>query len=193
VQAAAEAGIALFGENRVQEAEAKYASLDLHSNLDLKASLHLIGHLQRNKAKTAAALFSCVQSIDKLETAEALDRAAANLGRSIDILLEVNTSGEESKSGYRSVERLLADLDRISDLPSLRIRGLMTIAPYTSEDAPVRRAFAQLRSLFERIAALGQSGAFDTLSMGMSNDYVAAIEEGSTLVRIGTAIFGERS
>lgn len=187
VAAAADAGITLFGENRVQEAAGKYASLD--PGLDL----HLIGHLQRNKAKTAAGLFTCVQSIDRLDTAQALNRGAADRGRVIDILLEVNTSAEESKSGYRSGEGLFADLDRLSELTSLRLRGLMTIAPFTSEAAPVRRAFAELRALFERVAQRTGSDAFDTLSMGMSGDFVAAIEEGSTLVRIGTAIFGERS
>ena len=180
---AARAGVTLLGENRVQEAEAKFAE-------GKPAAVHLIGHLQRNKAKKAAALFDCVQSIDKLETARELDRQAAALSQRMDVLLELNTSGEESKSGYRDRESLLADLEEIRQLPALRVRGLMTIGPLGGDETAVRRSFALLRRLFEDIRP--GDPACTTLSMGMSHDFTWAVAEGSTLVRIGTALFGER-
>ncbi len=186
VAAAAAAGLTCFGENRVQEAVGKYRS---DSGIDVQ----LIGHLQRNKAKSAAALFTCVQSIDKLSTAEALDRAGEEQQRIVDILLEVNTSGEGSKSGYLNADALRADLDSILRLRSLRLRGLMTIAPFTNEEKLIRSSFARLKSLFEEMRGQVASPEFDTISMGMTNDFKIAIEEGSTMVRIGTAIFGERS
>jgi len=187
VTAAAAAGITCFGESRVQEAAGKYISAGSRLNI------HLIGHLQRNKVKSAASLFTCVQSIDKLETVVALDRAAEEQKRIIDILLEVNTSAEDSKSGYRNTDALRSDLDSMLGLRWVRLRGLMTIAPYTNEETPIRRSFAQLRSLFDEIRGRVTSQEFDTISMGMTNDFKIAIEEGSTLVRIGTAIFGERN
>ncbi|WP_455381448.1 YggS family pyridoxal phosphate-dependent enzyme, partial [Salinispira pacifica] len=133
-----------------------------------------------------------VQSIDKLETARALNKQAEAHDRRIDILLELNTSGEESKSGYRSPDELRAELESLAALPALRLRGLMTIAPFTREESPIRASFVALRTLFERLRSELGSESFDTVSMGMSNDYAIAIEEGATLVRIGTAIFGER-
>lgn len=186
VQAAIAAGITCFGENRVQEARDKYG--ELYSGFDL----HLIGHLQRNKARLAASLFTCVQSIDRLDTAEALQRALEASGGVLDILLEVNTSGEESKSGFRSDSDLFAAVDEMRALPRLRIRGLMTMAPFTQEEKPVRSSFNRLRKLLESVQNRHPDITVDTLSMGMTNDYRIAIEEGSTLVRIGTAIFGER-
>jgi hypothetical protein len=187
VQEALQAGLALFGENRVQEAEDKF--LGLPGSFEL----HLIGHLQRNKARSAAALFSCVQSVDKVETAVALDTRGAEREKVIDILLELNTSGEASKSGFASREELLYGLDAIVRLGSLRVRGLMTVGPLTEDAAKVRSSFAQLRSLFEELRAGATIPRFDILSMGMSGDFEPAIEEGSTLVRIGTALFGQRA
>jgi PLP dependent protein len=178
-------GLSLFGENRVQEAEGKF--LDAPEALEL----HLIGHLQRNKARTASGLFACVQSIDKVETAVALDTRCEERGRTMDILLELNTSGEGSKSGFLSRDDLLAGLEAISRLAHLRVRGLMTVGPMTENKAAVRSSFAALRSLFDELRARGLSG-LDTLSMGMSGDFEIAIEEGSTLVRLGTALFGSR-
>lgn len=185
VQAALSAGLTLFGENRVQEAEEKFVEL---AGL---CELHLIGHLQRNKARTAAATFSCVQSIDKTETAEALDSRCAERGSVMDVLLEMNTSGEQSKSGYLSRDELLRSMEVIRGLSHLRVRGLMTVGPLSDDEARIRSAFSLLRTLYEEIRAGGGAG-FDTLSMGMSGDFEAAIEEGSTLVRIGTALFGPR-
>jgi PLP dependent protein len=185
VAAAGALGLTLFGENRVQEAEEKF--LDAPDALEL----HLIGHLQRNKARAASGLFACVQSIDKVETAVALDVRCEERGRAMDILLELNTSGEESKSGFHSREDLLAGLEAISRLAHLRVRGLMTVGPMTDNQAAIRSSFAALRSLFDELRARGLTD-FDTLSMGMSGDFETAIEEGSTLVRIGTALFGSR-
>jgi pyridoxal phosphate enzyme (YggS family) len=186
VEAAVNGGIRLFGENRVQEALEKYAGM---SGIEL----HLIGHLQRNKAKSAAGAFACVQSIDKVETAEALSRQRSAFGRPIDVLLEVNTSGEKSKSGFLSRDALFSGLESIAAIPMIVIRGLMTVGPFTTDEARVRTAFRTLAGLFREAAEGMGSPAFDTLSMGMSSDFETAIEEGSTLVRIGTALFGQRS
>jgi PLP dependent protein len=186
VREALSAGLSLFGENRVQEAEGKYAELAG------QCTLHLIGHLQRNKARPASALFSCVQSIDKVETARALSERCVERGRNIEILLELNTSGEASKSGFLSATELLLGLEQISVLPGLKPRGLMTVGPLTDDAGRVRAAFSSLRLLFEQVRSGGSRPDFDTLSMGMSGDFETAIEEGSTLVRIGTALFGHR-
>jgi len=186
VLAAAAAGLGLFGENRVQEAEEKF------TDIGLDCELHLIGHLQRNKAKTAAGLFSWVQSIDKTETARALDSRCAERGSTMNVLLELNTSGEQSKSGFLSRDDLLAALDAIRGLEHLRLRGLMTVGPLTTDETAVRGSFAALRTLFEEIRTAHGLAGFDTLSMGMSGDFEIAIEEGSTLVRIGSALFGHR-
>jgi PLP dependent protein len=185
-EAAISAGITLLGENRVQEAELKYA--EVVGGFEL----HLIGHLQRNKARTALGLFSCVQSIDKAETAAALESRLAERGKSIDILLELNTSGEESKSGFRSTDDLTGFLESLRRWPHLRLRGLMTVGPLAGDSASVRRSFAMLRRLFDEIRTGNSFESFDILSMGMSGDFETAIEEGSTLVRIGTALFGQR-
>jgi hypothetical protein len=181
------AGLSLFGENRVQEAEQKY--LDLAAGLEL----HLIGHLQRNKARAASGLFACVQSIDKVETAEALDARCEERGRTMDILLELNTSGEPAKSGFLSRQALQEGLETIGKLPHLRVRGLMTVGPLSDDVRRVRGSFAALRSVFEEIREGGGLPFFDTLSMGMSGDFEIAIEEGATLVRVGTALFGNRT
>lgn len=181
---AMEAGANLFGENRVQEAEAKFA------DLAGRCELHLIGHLQTNKAKAAAALFSCVQSIDSVHTAQALNARCEERDRTLDILLELNTSGEQSKSGFSGSAELAAGLAEIEKLPRLRVRGLMTVGPLTTVRDSIRTAFAELRNSFEALRA-GRNG-FDVLSMGMSSDFEIAVEEGSTLVRVGTALFGPR-
>ena len=186
VEAAVSAGLSLFGENRVQEAESKFI------DMTAPCELHLIGHLQRNKARTASGLFSCVQSIDKEETAIALDARCAERGMIMDILLELNTSGEPTKSGFRSREELLACLDSIQRLGHLRVRGLMTVGPLSDDTGLIRRSFSSLRALFDQIRSGGALPGFDTLSMGMSGDFPIAVEEGSTLVRIGTALFGPR-
>jgi pyridoxal phosphate enzyme (YggS family) len=188
VQAACAAGLRLFGENRVQEAEGKYGEAGLP-----RLSLHLIGHLQRNKARKAAELFEAVDSIDKLETAQALEAACAAAGRTLDILLEMNTSGEATKFGFAGEEELLAAVEPVLKLPHLRLRGLMTVGPLTEDRDAVRRAFRRLARLFDRLRSLYAGLPLDVLSMGMSGDYETAVEEGSTQVRLGTALFGPRS
>jgi len=187
VEEALAAGIVLFGENRVAEASAKYAGLTE------ACELHLLGHLQRNKAAAAAGLFACVQSIDRPETAAALARHCAAIGRRVDVLVEYNASGEASKSGVTDRENLLACLDAVQALPALRLRGLMTVGPVGGDTLEVRRSFRLLRRLFEEVRAGSAPEAFDTLSMGMSGDFEAAVEEGATLVRLGTALFGARA
>lgn len=188
------AGVVHFGENRVQEAQQKFISLDERRSGRIRVDC--LGHLQRNKARPAVELFSCVQSIDKTETAAALSTAASMAGVRIDILLELNATREATRHGYPSPESLIAEVGTISALPALRVRGLMTMAPFTNEELPIRRAFSELRETFE-LAKMrldpSVATAFDTLSMGMSNDFPHAIAEGSTMVRVGTAIFGERT
>lgn len=186
VERAMAAGLRLFGENRVQEAAAKYAGLTD------ACELHLVGHLQRNKAAAAAGLFACVQSIDKPETAMALARRCDALGRRMDVLVEFNTSGEATKSGVTDRDGLLACLDAVQGLPALRLRGLMTVGPLGADAPEVRRAFRLLARLFAEVRADRRPEGFDTLSMGMSGDFEAAVEEGATLVRLGTALFGAR-
>lgn len=186
LSAAAE-GVTLFGENRVQEAEGKWGLVP--EGLEL----HLIGHLQRNKARVAAGLFSCVQSVDKVETARELSRFCVALGKRCDVLVEVNTSGEQSKGGVPGREELLTLVAGILDLPALRLRGLMTVGPLTRDEKAIRAAFALLRGLLDDARRAAPAAAPEILSMGMSGDFEAAIEEGSTLVRLGTALFGPRA
>ena len=191
VRLAIDAGISLLGENRVQEAETKYSVSEGDSGRIVvggdRPELHLIGHLQRNKARRAAELFACVQSIDKLATAQAL-AAGLQTGRLLDVLLEVNTSGEDSKYGYRDPERMLEELALIDGMPGLRVLGLMTIAPFTDLEGPIRASFENLRKLYER--ARRNHPHMRVLSMGMTSDFEIAIEEGATMIRVGTAVFG---
>jgi pyridoxal phosphate enzyme (YggS family) len=176
----------LFGENRVQEAAAKYR--DFIGTCEL----HLIGHLQRNKARVAADTFSCVQSIDKIETVRALDAALRALGRKAEVLIEVNTSGESSKFGVAGADECFALLDKVLEIEDVIFRGLMTVGPLSDEEKQIRKAFSSLKGLFEETRSRYGKTSCDVLSMGMSSDYRLAVEEGSTLVRIGTAIFGKR-
>jgi PLP dependent protein len=187
VVAAYEAGLTLFGENRVLEAKEKY------EGLPEDIELHLIGHLQRNKARQAVETVTWVDSVDKLSTAQAIEKECTKQGKQMNILLEINTSGEESKEGFRSEEQMWSTLDTICDtLPHLTVRGLMTIAPFTNNTDAVRASFQKLRLLFEKLKSTYSQLQIDTLSMGMSSDYTIAIEEGSTVVRIGSLIFGAR-
>lgn len=188
VQAAYDAGIRVFGENRVQEALEKYPDF-LARRPD--AQVHMIGHLQGNKVKKAVELFSCVQSVDSPDLLAELERRAAAAGRGMDILLELHT-GEESKSGFADRGSALDACERLTGLGNLRLRGLMTMAPYTDDAAAIRASFRSLRALFEEIAASRSFPDLDTLSMGMSNDFEIAVEEGATLLRLGTVLFGKR-
>lgn len=182
------AGQTLFGENRVQEAEDKFEEV---RRTYPEAELHMIGSLQRNKAGKAVAISSCIQSVDRLELLDAISAHAQKAGKKIDVLFEFHT-GEESKSGYADTDSLFASIDALESMPLVACRGLMTMAPFTKDEAVVRASFARLASVRDQCARRWPALDFSTLSMGMSGDFSAAIEEGSTLVRIGTAIFGER-
>jgi hypothetical protein len=185
------AGLRIFGENRVQEFTGKFDSVrDLTD-----ARWHLIGHLQSNKANKAVELFSAVDSVDSLKLAERLNTAAQKLEKKIDVLIEINIGGEEAKSGVAPGS---ADLEEIllaaSRLESLAIRGLMTVPPFFEDPELARPYFRQLRQLRDQISARGlPSIDMGVLSMGMSHDFEVAIAEGSTCVRVGTAIFGSRT
>lgn len=185
VRAAASLGWSRFGENKVQEVREKSAAL-----ADCGIDWVLIGHLQTNKARDVARLVAEVQSLDRLELAEALHRRLQAQGRAIDVLVQVKTSPEESKHGLPP-EQLLPFLDRLRGYDSLRVRGLMTLATQTDDADAVRACFRHLRVLRDEAVAHGH--ALPRLSMGMSGDFPQAIAEGSTEVRIGTAIFGRRS
>jgi len=181
-----EAGIRILGENRVQEAEGKIAALGR------PVKWHLVGHLQSNKAKLAVSLFDFIHSLDSTHLAEVLERHAGMQGKVLPLLVEVNLAGEESKPGV-SPEGLPGLLRSVSPLRHLQVQGLMAIPPFLEEAEEVRPYFRRLRELAEEVSAL-EIGNIDMrhLSMGMSHDFEVAIEEGATLVRIGTAIFGPR-
>ena len=183
-------GLRCFGENRVQEFAGKLDSLrDLGD-----ARWHMIGHLQSNKAAKAAEVFHGVDSVDSLKLAEKLDEAAKSAGKKLEILIEVNVGGEAAKSGVPpDAPELDSLLSAASRLEHLEISGLMTIPPYTEDPQAARPYFRALRELRDRIAARNWPGvSMETVSMGMSHDFEIAIEEGSTCVRVGTAIFGTR-
>ncbi|HQL77056.1 MAG TPA: YggS family pyridoxal phosphate-dependent enzyme [Verrucomicrobiota bacterium] len=184
VCAAAEAGLSLFGENKVQEAKAKIPLCPS------RLRWHMVGHLQTNKCRDAVELFEMVQSVDSLRLAEELNRRAEQASRRLAILLEVNAVGEASKFGCRP-DQLLADLGCINALPRLEIQGLMTVPPWTPDPEKVRPVFRQMRELKARCEQL-LGAPLPHLSMGMTGDYEVAIEEGATMVRIGTALFGAR-
>ncbi len=190
IHQAYDAGQRLFGENRVQEFAGKWPRLRELAG----AEWHMIGHLQSNKAKTAAELFAAVDSLDSISLGDKLNAAAANASKVLPVLLELNVGGEESKSGLRpdspALDELLAAAERWENL---EIRGLMAIPPFTGDAQGARPFFRVLKQYRDKISARNLPRVrMDVLSMGMSHDFEVAIEEGSTCVRIGTAIFGER-
>ncbi|QNI30561.1 YggS family pyridoxal phosphate-dependent enzyme [Alloacidobacterium dinghuense] len=195
------AGLRLFGENRVQEFQQKASDLK-GLGLDVEglaaasgesAAVHLIGHLQSNKSARAAEIFSGVDTVDSLRLAQRLDEAAKKLGRRLPVLVEIKLSDEAAKSGLGAESPELAELlERLPDLGNLEMRGLMTVAPLDENPETARACFRRLRLLRDERAARHQRLDFGELSMGMSGDFEIAVEEGSTLVRIGTAIFGAR-
>lgn len=190
IRAAYGGGIRVFGENRVQEFAGKASSL-----LDLAdAQWHMIGHLQSNKAAKAAELFGAVDSLDSLKLAERLNAAAESQNKKIPVLIEMNVGGEAAKSGVppesRDLEDLLLAAPRFG---ALEFRGLMTVPPFSDDAQGARPYFRRLRELRDSIARRKLPGiSMEVLSMGMSHDFEVAVEEGSTCVRVGTAIFGER-
>jgi pyridoxal phosphate enzyme (YggS family) len=179
-----EGGIRLFGESRVREAVEKFAGFrEAHPG----AELHMIGSLQRNKAKTAAALFDALQSVDRDELIGELGKVTSHREKPLTILLELHT-GEDSKAGYPDEDSLFRAAEKALAFPGLALRGLMTMAPFTKEEGPVRRSFRSLAAARNKLEARFP-GDWSCLSMGMSDDYEIAVEEGATLVRIGSAIF----
>jgi len=183
---AIEAGVRLVGENYVQEAAAVVPAIGA------RARWHLIGHLQSNKAKKAAEIFDVVETVDSLDLGRELDKRAAGAGRDLEILIEINSGREPQKAGVlpEDAEALVRDL---AALPHLRVRGLMTMGPFEGDPEDSRPYFKETRRVFEALKALAIPGAeMSRLSMGMSHSWRAAVEEGATLVRIGTAIFGPR-
>jgi pyridoxal phosphate enzyme (YggS family) len=178
IREAVAAGIPALGENRVQEARAKVAALG-HP-----VPWHLVGTLQTNKVKEALSLFDLIHSVDRVELARACDRRARERARPVDVLLEVNVAGEASKGGV-APDAVADTLDELSALAHLRVRGLMTVPP------PVERP-EDARPWFQALRKLGERHGLAELSMGMSGDFEVAIEEGATMVRVGTAIFGPR-
>lgn len=196
VAEAVAAGARALGENRVQEAASKIEALrEQRSEL----RWHLIGHLQRNKAKVAAELFDLVHSVDSLRLAEALARQVVP-GRRLPILLQCNVSGEASKEGFAlpggaasaALLALLPELEQLVALPQLEVRGLMTVAPMVADPEQARPVFKALRELRDELARRLPAACWDELSMGMTDDFEVAIGEGATIVRVGRAIFGAR-
>lgn len=189
VAAALAAGQRVFGENRVQEAVAKASAVGAGAG----ATWHLIGHLQRNKAKPAARLFDVIETVDTLDLAAELDRRAQEAGRRLPVLVQVHIGDEPSKSGV-SPARAPALIEAAAGLPHLQLRGLMAIPPPPAAPGDSRRWFALLRGLRDRWDGEHcPRGTLRELSMGMSEDYEAAVEEGATIVRVGSAIFGARA
>jgi pyridoxal phosphate enzyme (YggS family) len=187
IRQAVAAGAAILGENRVQEAKEKIEALGTI------ASWHLIGHLQTNKAKYAVKLFDLIHSVDNIELAKELDRQAGKIGKKQNVLIEVNIAGEASKAGM-AVREAPALAREIARLKNLSLQGIMTMPPFSDDPEDSRPYFRVLRELADAIAKENIPGLFmRELSMGMSGDYEVAIEEGATLVRVGTAIFGERN
>jgi pyridoxal phosphate enzyme (YggS family) len=178
IRAAFDCGVRDFGENRVQEAEDKIAQL---SDLKHDVTWHMIGHLQSNKARTAVELFDIIHSIDSVKLAEILSR---RVERSFPILLQVNVPGEATKSGF-AVDEVVVAAEEIRRLPNLKVMGLMTIAPLVVDPEEVRPVFRKLRDLRDSLG-------LEHLSMGMTDDFEVAVEEGATMLRLGRVIFGER-
>jgi pyridoxal phosphate enzyme (YggS family) len=197
VEEALKAGLDLFGENKVQEAVKKFTTLKTPEGETVSPEqsgtfeLHLIGSLQRNKARAAAAFFDCIESLDRDELIESLGVQCAERKEPLKVLLELHT-GEDSKSGYPGIDPLFGAVEKVLLYPGLRLCGLMTMAPFTGDEKPIRLSFRTLVSAREKIRARFPEADLSCLSMGMSNDFETAIEEGSTLIRVGTAIFGGR-
>jgi hypothetical protein len=193
VREAAEAGIKAIGHNYVQEAEAMQVDLGKRRTQESNGlRWHLIGHLQRNKAKRAAEIFDMIETLDSLRLARALDRQCAEIGKKMPALIEINSGRESNKTGVdpEETESLVRE---IAQLDNIKIRGLMTMGPRFGNPEDARPYFRLVRDLFDKLSSADIEGVeMDTLSMGMSNSYHVAIQEGANVVRIGTALFGER-
>jgi hypothetical protein len=185
IRAALAAGLEDLGENRVEELEAKVSEIGPD-----RATWHMIGHIQTRKARRAIVAADIIHSVDSLRLAERIARAAEDEGRRVRVLAQVNTSGEGSKTGF-ALESAPDEVHEVAELAALDVRGLMTMAPFVDDEAVLTKAFAGLRRLGERLRDAG-APVGPELSMGMTNDLEIAVREGSTMVRIGTALFGER-
>jgi pyridoxal phosphate enzyme (YggS family) len=185
VRAALEAGLLDLGENRVSELEEKAAQIEPGA-----VRWHMIGHLQRRKTRRAIEVADLIHSVDSSRLAERLDRVSEGCQRCVDVLFQVNTSGEDAKHGFDE-ERAFDEILAASELPGLRARGLMTMAPFTDDESVLRGTFRRLRELSRRLRE-AHADFGEELSMGMTNDLRVAVQEGSTMVRVGTALFGER-
>ncbi|MCI0436652.1 MAG: YggS family pyridoxal phosphate-dependent enzyme [Gemmatimonadetes bacterium] len=185
VMAASAMGLADIGENRIAELETKRAQTDA------PVRWHMVGHLQRNKVRRALGLFDVLHSVDSVRLAHELSREAQRIDAEAVVLVQINASGEESKGGFDAVAGLDV-VNEIVTLPGLRVCGLMTMAPLTDDETVLRKTFARMRALYEECAARVPGFEAQHLSMGMSNDFEIAVEQGSNLVRLGTVLFGER-
>lgn len=182
------AGQFLFGENRVQEAVPKFQEVQkLYGNTEL----HIIGTLQRNKVKKALTVASCIQSVDRIELLEEIEKQAAVLNKTVPVLFEYHT-GEESKSGFCDLDSLLRAVEYGESAPHIIPKGFMTMAPFTTDPKEILASFRKLKDIRQQVQSRFSALTLDQLSMGMTNDFPLAIQEGATLVRIGTAIFGAR-
>lgn len=194
VQAAIDAGIRILGENYPEEGAMKIQSLPAQTGVEW----HMIGHVQSRKARLVADHFALLHSLDSLKLAQRLDRFAAERNRVLPVLLEFNTGGEESKSGWNASEEIewdvfLPEIAQLLELPNLRVQGLMTMPPLGTDPEESRRFFLRLRRLRDHLASRFPQGDWRELSMGTSSDFEVAVEEGATLVRVGTAIVGARN
>ena len=185
VRALADLGFDTFGENRVQPSEPKIAELS-----DLGLHWHFIGHLQSRKTARVMDLFECVQSVDSIRLAERISRTADEKGAAFPVMIEVNVAGEKQKYGF-TPEQLTRSAEALQEFDGLDIRGLMTMAPFTDDDVVLRKTFSGLRDLRDELSGLFVGAGTGELSMGMTNDFEYAIEEGATLLRIGSAFFRE--
>jgi len=184
IKEAINAGVKIIGENKVQEAKEKYQILTADTEW------HLVGHLQTNKVKYAIEIFDCIQTVDSIKLAKEIDKRSLQFGKTTNVLVEVNVSGEESKYGIKP-EEVEPFLKEISEFSRIRVRGLMTIAPIEEDKEVVRPYFRKLRELSKEIKSKNiKNVKMDYLSMGMTDDFEVAIEEGANMVRIGRGIFG---
>jgi len=196
VRSAIAADIHYLGENYVEEAEQKISAIQEHT--EFAVEWHMIGHIQSRKARRVCELFNFVHSVDSVKLAKRLNQFANDIGRTLPVLLECNVSGEDSKFGWLATDDeiwddLLSDFTHLTTLTNLEIKGLMTMAPYMRDAEDTRPIFRKLRYLSEYLSANIPGCDWSELSMGMSGDYPIAIQEGATIVRIGTAILGKRS
>ena len=188
IEESIKAGATLFGENRVQEAAEKFPDLlKKHPEIEL----HMIGSLQRNKVKQIVPIASCIQSVDRIELIEEIEKQCAKINKTMKILFEYHT-GEESKSGFTSIEELTKAIRFLENCPHIQPAGFMTMAPLTDDKTIIENSFKKLVSVSDAVKKLFPQYNMNELSMGMTNDFETAISCGSTIVRIGTAIFGER-